>query len=75
MLISSQEIDDADIIALLSQPPCASDVFPSFADKQWNDPVLQSMILYLRDGELPDDVNLARRMVTESAVYTIVDIM
>ena len=31
------------------------------------------MILYLRDGELPDDVNLARRIVTESAVYTMAD--
>ena len=46
-----------------------------FADKQWNDPALQSMILYLRDGELPDNVNLVRRMVTESTVYTMADIM
>ena len=37
--------------------------------------MLQLMILYLRDGELPDNVNLARRMVTESAVYTMADIM
>ena len=31
------------------------------------------MILYLRDGELPDDVNLARRIVTKSALYTMAD--
>ena len=31
------------------------------------------MILYLRDGELPDDVNLARRIVTKSALYTLAD--
>ena len=37
--------------------------------------MLQSMILYLRDGELPDNVNLARRIVMESAVYTMADIM
>ena len=31
------------------------------------------MILNLRDGELPDDVNLARRIVAKSALYTLVD--
>ena len=31
------------------------------------------MILYLRDGELPDNVNLARRIVSESALYTMAD--
>ena len=31
------------------------------------------MILYLRDGELPDNVNLARRIVIESALYTMAD--
>ena len=30
------------------------------------------MILYLRDGELPDDVNLAR-IVTKSVLYTMAD--
>ena len=72
-LISSQETDDADITALLSRPPYATDGFLSYAGKQWSDRELQPMILYLRDGELPDNVNLARRIVTESALYTMAD--
>ena len=68
--ISSQETDDADITTLLSIPLFAND---GFADKQWSDCELQPMILYLRDGELPDNVNLARRIATEIPVYTMVD--
>ena len=45
----------------------------SYADKQWSDCELQPMILYLRDGEWPDNVNLARRIVTESALFTMAD--
>ena len=43
------------------------------ADKQWSDREQQPIILCLRDGELPDNVNLARRIVTESALYTVAD--
>ena len=31
------------------------------------------MTLYLRDGELQDDVSMTRRIVVESALYTKVD--
>ena len=65
--------DDSTEEVLLSRPPYATDGFPSYADKQWSDRELQPMILYLRDGELPDNVNLARRIVTESALYTMAD--
>ena len=58
--VASQHIDDGGIIDLLSRPPNTNDNFPSFADEQWSDSQLQPIILYLRDGELPDDVNLAK---------------
>ena len=72
-LISSQETDDADIISLLSIPSYATDGSPSYADKQWSNSDMQPMILYLRDSELPDNVSMARRIVTESALYTMAD--
>ena len=72
-LISSQETDDANITTLLSRPPYATDGFTSYADKQWSDCELQPMILYLRDSELPDNVKLSRRIVTEYALYTMAD--
>ena len=56
---------------MLSRPPNTNDDFPSFADEQWSDSQLQPIILYLRDGELPDDINLAKKIVAESALYTI----
>ena len=72
-LISSQETDDTGINSLLSRPPYATDGSLRYADKQWSDRELQPMILYLRDGELPDNVSLARRILTESALYTMAD--
>ena len=72
-LVTSQETDDADITTILLKPPYVPDGFPSFADEQWNDHELQPLILYLRDGELPDDVNLTKRTVVESALYTMAD--
>ena len=58
--VASQHIGDGDIIDLLLKPPNTTDDFPSFADEQWNDSRLQRIILCLRDGELPDDVNLGK---------------
>ena len=72
-LVSSQDIDDGGIIDLLSRPPNTADDFPSLADEQWSDSKLQLIILYLRDGELPDDVTLAKKIVAESALYTMAD--
>ena len=40
------------------------------ADEQWSDLELRPMILYLRDGELPNDVSIAKRLVAEFALYT-----
>ena len=71
--VASQHIDDGGIIDLLSRPPNTTDDFPSFADEQWSDSQLQPIILYLRDGELPDDINLAKKVVAESVLYTIAD--
>ena len=72
-LVSSQDIDDGGIIDLLSRPPNTADNFPSFADEQWSDSQLQPIILYLRDGELTDDVTRAKKIVAESALYTKTD--
>ena len=67
--VASQHIDDGGIIDLLSRPPNTNDDFHSFADEQWSDSQLQRIILYLRDGELPDDINLAKKIVADSILY------
>ena len=72
-LISGQRAKDADIPTLLSIPPCVPEDLPSFADEQWSDLELQPIILYLRDGELPNNVSVAKRIVAESALYTKAD--
>ena len=72
-LISGQRANDADIPTLLSRPPCVPEGLPSFADEQWSNLELQPIILYLRDGELPNDVSVAKRIVAESALYTMAD--
>ena len=61
-LISSR--DNVSIINLVSQPPITATVSPSSSDEQWNDGLLQPMILYLRDGELPEDGYAAKKVVT-----------
>ena len=70
-LVSTQDIDDGGIIDLLSRPANTGEVL------QMNSGVIVSynhaIILYLRDGELPDDVTLAKKIVAESALYTMAD--
>jgi len=56
-LISSR--DNVSITDLVSQPPITMTVSPSFSDEQWKDGLLQPMILYLRDSELPEDGSTA----------------
>ena len=70
-LISSR--DNVNITDLVSQPPITATVSPSFSDEQWNDGLLQPMILYLRDGELPEDGSAAKKIVTESVLFTLAD--
>ena len=65
-LISSK--DDVNISDLL---PHLSLQF--FSDEQWNDGLLQPMILNLRDGELLEDGSTAKKIVTESVLFTLDD--
>jgi len=67
-LICSRGITD-----LVSHPPVTVDVSPSFSDEQWSDGLLQPMILYLRDGELPEDGPAGRKIATEFVLFTLAD--
>jgi len=61
VLISSR--DNVSITDLVSQPPITVTVSPSILDEQWNDGLLQPMMLYLKDGELPKDGSTAKKSV------------
>ena len=65
--------DNVSITDLVTQTPITATVSPSFSDVQWNDGLLQPMILYLRDGELPEDGSAAKKIVTESVFFTLAD--
>ena len=67
--ISCEASDTID--TLLQEEPRATDCCnDAFSDEQFKDPELQLMIRYLKEGE---DPKLAKKVVTESVMYAIVN--
>ena len=42
-------------------------------DEQCNDDSLGLIIMYLKDGKLPDKEDVAKKVVTKASLYTVVD--
>ena len=45
----------------------------TFCNEQFKDQQLQPLILYLRDGVLPEDAKSAKKLVAEASLFTIVN--
>ena len=58
---------------LLQMQPDKVDDSDTLSCEQLKDKELQPIILYLKDGTLPTDQNLASQMVAKASVYTLVD--
>ena len=56
---------------LQEEPREAEHNSTAFCDEQMKDPELSSIILYLRDGTLPGDATLAKKIVAESTLYAL----
>jgi len=65
--------DDNTITDLLPRSSITSDISLSFADEQYNDELLQPIIVYLKDGKLPDNEKLAKKVVAEASLHTVVN--
>ena len=65
--------DDNTITDLLPRSSVTSDISLSFADEQYNDELLQPIIVYLKDGKLPDNEKLAKKVVAEASLHTVVN--
>jgi len=42
-------------------------------DEQSNNDSLRPIIMYLKDGKLPDKEDVTKKVVTEASLYTVVD--
>ena len=72
-LITSEN-DSRIISTLLNQCPTAVGTDgKDFADEQRDDEMLQTIILYLEENKLPEDLKLAQEIVTESTLFTLSD--
>ena len=70
--ISCEASDTID--TLLQEEPRATDCCnDEISDEQFKDPELQLMICYLKEEVLPEDTKLAKKVVTESVMYAIVN--
>ena len=68
--ISCEASDTID--TLLQEEPQATDCCnDAISVEQFKDPELQLMIRYLKEGVLPEDTKLAKKVVTESIMYAI----
>ena len=70
VLVSSQ-LPDTIEEALEQDPIVVQNSSNGNGEEQLKDKELRPMILYLKDGTLPDDPTLSKRVAAESTVYTI----
>ena len=71
-LISSSEAEDISTL-LHKEPDDATNCSDSFHEEQLRDPALCSIMNYLSEGALPEDSQVAAKLIVQASLYTMAD--